>query len=379
MAWPATSIGGDDGNGRRSSSRGSSRGSSRRQQGRQQGQQQGQQRGSRGAHPAKRTEAQDSAAAVEPCPGGSTRLADLRAALSILRRVGHPRCLLMGDFNFGAQPELFPTEHAELLRQREWRDAWLEANATHPGWTWDNRRNPLNKRDEVQVHDEGGELAGRGLSSPLRSASSPPRSTFQLVEEEEDDQEEDEEMEDERKDNAQAGLKSRVGDDAAAHSAHSSYRNGRVSRQHTALNFPSGRIDRIFVRGDDLHVASALLVNDVPLSEPLSESTCSPSNLHVCSSAESAALNQRRASSPGVGSRRVAIPRFSMRVHRLARVNCFVSFRSFWHCHHRRAASAGASRDREAGQRERFRLRRGAPARFPISVMKSRRWCVSFG
>ena len=261
----------------------------------------------------------------------------------------------MGDFNFGAQPELFPTEHAELLRQPEWRDAWLEANATHPGWTWDNRRNPLNKRDEVQVDDEGGELAGRGLSSPLRSASSPPRSTGQLVEEDDDDEEEDEEMEDERKDNAQAGLKSRVGDDAAAHSAHSSYRNGRVSRQHTALNFPSGRIDRIFVRGDDLHVASALLVNDVPLSEPLSESTCSPSNLHVCSSAESAALNQRRASSPGGGVSASSNTSFqharpSPRSRQLFLSDHFgIAITVELHLR--------ASRDREAGQRERFRLR----------------------
>jgi len=81
------------------------------------------------------------------CPAGDARAEDLRAAFAAADRYGGRESLLMGDFNFGSQPEFFGTEQRELQRHPEWRDAWDEANGTQgeSGFTWHNRRNPINK------------------------------------------------------------------------------------------------------------------------------------------------------------------------------------------------------------------------------------------
>ena len=188
---------------------------------------------------------------AEPCPGGATRLADLQSAFDILSQPEHGECVLMGDFNFDAHAELFPAEHRELQRHPEWRDAWIEANATHPGWTWDNRRNPLNKRDEAVPADGGGDgtAATGGGRSQLRQ---PPG---QLVEDDDDDDDDEEEEEEE-------GHEDESGAEGDG--------NGGVGRRHPRqrrppLNFPSGRIDRILVRGEGLRVTSATLANDHPV------------------------------------------------------------------------------------------------------------------
>ena len=102
--------------------------------------------------------------ATMPCPGGPARVTDLRAALEILARDGAPTGVLMGDFNFGARHDLFGLELIELRRHSQWRDGWLEAVRHHNvsssssdgavstrGWTWDNERNPLNKRDRTDA------------------------------------------------------------------------------------------------------------------------------------------------------------------------------------------------------------------------------------
>jgi len=99
--------------------------------------------------------------ATSLCPGGVTRVADLRNALTVLARDGAHDAVLMGDFNFGSRRDLFALELDELRRHHEWRDAWTEArrhdasgggrgggSLSHAaGWTWDNARNGLNKRD----------------------------------------------------------------------------------------------------------------------------------------------------------------------------------------------------------------------------------------
>ena len=102
--------------------------------------------------------------ATLPCPGGPARVTDLRAALEILARDGAPTSVLMGDFNFGARHDLFGLELTELRRHSQWRDGWLEAVRHHNvsssssdaavstrGWTWDNERNSLNKRDRADA------------------------------------------------------------------------------------------------------------------------------------------------------------------------------------------------------------------------------------
>ena len=112
--------------------------------------------------------------ATMPCPGGPARVTDLRAALEILARDGAPTGVLMGDFNFGARHDLFGLELIELRRHSQWRDGWLEAVRHHNvsssssdgavstrGWTWDNERNPLNKRD-----DEDGRKPDAPLNFP---------------------------------------------------------------------------------------------------------------------------------------------------------------------------------------------------------------------
>lgn len=95
-------------------------------------------------------------ASITACPGGPARVTDLRAAFDVLAREAGPNAVLMGDWNFGSREDLFGLELAELRRRPEWRDAWREAGlhnassaaAADPlGYTWDNRRNPLNKRD----------------------------------------------------------------------------------------------------------------------------------------------------------------------------------------------------------------------------------------
>ena len=120
--------------------------------------------------------------ATSRCPGGASRAAELRTVLDILSRDGARDAVLMGDLNFGTRRDLFGLELSELRRHAEWRDAWSEAerhkeggisagyslpSASHSssggssGWTWDNRRNPLNKRD-----DEDGRKPDAPLNFP---------------------------------------------------------------------------------------------------------------------------------------------------------------------------------------------------------------------
>ena len=76
-----------------------------------------------------------------PCPGGVKRADELKEALHYLStwaKADHR--LLLGDFNFGDSPHLFPAEQTVLAEQRaKYVDAWLVANHSMPGYTWDNR------------------------------------------------------------------------------------------------------------------------------------------------------------------------------------------------------------------------------------------------
>ena len=110
--------------------------------------------------------------ATSKCPGGETRSKDLKHALDILARDGAHEAVLTGDFNFGTRNDLFREELTELGNHPEWRDAWAEAARRNdtircrlcahasPGYTWDNARNGMNKRD------------GAGLAAPLNFPTS---------------------------------------------------------------------------------------------------------------------------------------------------------------------------------------------------------------